>query len=124
MCSMPALPTGYAPNTGWVTLPAIDDIPTNDPPPAATSAGTECFSVSMVPTTLSSSTRRNSSTSWRWYGPIPPPPPALATTPRKAPVAAVAWATAAATSSSTVTSATVHRTGGPDVIDAAAAPSV
>ena len=48
-----------------VVLPAMEDMPTKLPPPAATIAGTECLMQSMVPTTLRSSTRRNSATFWR-----------------------------------------------------------
>src|SRR5581483_382542 len=108
--SMAALATGYAPKYGCVTCPAIDDMPTKDPPPAATMRGSACLRHSIVPSTFRWRTRVNSPTSCRWYGPIPPPPPAFATTPRSAPSARHASSTTRATSSSTVTSATTCRT--------------
>src|SRR6478735_6723478 len=114
--SMPALPTQYAPNHGWGRCPAMEDMPTNDPPPAATMWVAEYLMLSMVPSTLRWSTRVNSAVSCKWYGPMPPPPPALAMKPLSPPKASTWPATRAATSSSTVTSVTWARTfpGAPD----------
>ena len=64
--SMPALPTQYAPKKGWVTWPAIEDMPMNEPPPFATRCGIACFRLKKVPITFSSSTRLNSFESCMW----------------------------------------------------------
>ena len=62
IASSAALPAVYAPNQGWVTWAAIEDMPTKEPPPAATRRGTACLMQSMVPSAFRCSTRRNSST--------------------------------------------------------------
>ena len=57
---MPDLDTPYAPNHRCVLLAAIDEMPTNDPPPPRTISRAECLSTYMVPLMFRSTVRRHS----------------------------------------------------------------
>src|ERR1700730_9036730 len=103
--STPDLVTPYAPNQRWVLLAAIDEMPTNDPPPPRTSSRPVCLSTYMVPLMLRSTVRRQASESIWVIGPMVCDPPAQCTTPYSRPCHAVTASTARATSSSLVTSA-------------------
>src|SRR5439155_726084 len=107
--SMPAFPTQYGPRYRWVSAPAIDEMPTNDPRPARAMTGAACLRVRNVPTTFTSTTARNLATSHNASGPMCSEPPAAASTAsRRPPAFSVAAATAAATASSSVTSAAIQ----------------
>src|SRR5579875_4187435 len=83
------LVTPYAPNHRWVLLAAIDEIPTNDPPPPRTNCRAACLSTYIVPLTLRSTVRRQASESIWVIGPIVSEPPAQCTTPSSRPRHAV-----------------------------------
>ena len=97
--------TPYAPNQRWVLLAAIDEMPTNEPPPPRTISRALCLSTYMLPLTLRSTVRRHASESTWVIGPMVSDPPAQCTTPCNLPCHAVAASTTALTSSSLVTSA-------------------
>ena len=101
--SSPAFDTQYADMNGWVSGPAIDDSPTNAPPPDATMAAPACFSVKKAPRRLMSITRSHSDAGSATTGPTVPVP-ADATQCWRPPLASVATSTARATSSSWATS--------------------
>src|ERR1700760_343722 len=103
MWSMADLVTPYGPNHRWVLLAAIDEIPTNDPPPPRTNSRATCLSTYMVPLTLRSTVRRHASESIWVIGPMVSEPPAQCTAPFNRPCHAVAASTARTTSSSLVT---------------------
>ena len=108
--SSAALLTPYAPNQRWVLLDAMDDMPTNDPPPPRTSSRAPCLSRYMLPLTLRSTVRRHAAESVWVSGPIVSDPPALCTMPCNRPFHEVAAATIRPTSSSSVMSAGAQRT--------------
>src|ERR1043165_316459 len=100
-----ALLTPYAPNQRWVLVDAIDEMPTNDPPPPRTISRPACLIRYIVPLTFRSTVWRHNSESIWVIGPMVSDPPALCTTPCSRPCQAVAASTARRTSSSLVTSA-------------------
>lgn len=93
---MPALLTPYAPNQRCVVEEAIEEIATNEPPPAAAINRAVCLSTSIVPVRFSSTVSRHLSVSIEVSGPMVELPPAEATTARSEPSSA-ALATAAST---------------------------
>lgn len=106
--SMPAFPTQYALRYRWVSMPAIDDTPTNDPPRPLAITGATCLRVRNVPSTFTSTVAHHESRSDTASGAICCEPPAQATTASRPPVGTTARATASRTCSSSVTSATTH----------------
>lgn len=88
---------------------AIEEIATNDPPPAPAISRAVCLSTSIVPVTFSSTVSRHLAVSIWVSGPIVVLPPADATTARSGPSPA-ACATAASTCASSVTSVTAYAT--------------
>ena len=105
----PALAAQYGPRKGKPRLPAwLDTLQIRPPTPSATMRVAQALETSQVPTTLTSSTRRNSVTPTLSSGPRPNPgplPPATLATRVTVPSSSLTRATAASTASSSDTSA-------------------
>src|SRR4051812_41808963 len=93
-----------------VVWPAIEDMPTIDPPPPRIIAAAACLMHKNVPTRFRSTVARHPSTSDATIGPPCNDPPAQANRTSSRPVGSQADATARSTSASSVTSQTTNRT--------------
>ena len=105
---MPALLAQYALMNRCVVWPAIDDMPTIEPPPPRIITGAACLMQRNVPTRLRSTVARHAATSDATIGPPCSEPPAHANSTSSLPVGSVAAATARSTSASSVTSHTTY----------------
>ena len=117
----------YAPRNTKARLPAwLETLQIRPVSPAVIMRLAQALETSHVPTTLTSSTRRNSSAGTVSSGPNPKPgplPPAMLATSVTGPNSALTAATAASTAASSDTSATAVATGAPRAaISAASAP--